>query len=293
MEGTTATISKATESLMAKINQRRASKRIHGDDRSEKMLGNCNALKMDCTFQMGLFEELGSSCIQVKEKRGGGIRHLKALKTTTMAQLGETGKEVFFSPNRKCKIGNANEFEFTMRDFTEDQLDPLTTLAQQYEKRKVKLLRPYPSCKKIDTDADETLNAATLPGESQNAPALTSESRCAAAASHGAVSIIGSPSETAFTTGTPSTSEFVSPMSSEILNAVAYVSTENDMLDKKGLIVVPKESFLIDEEIVLGYAFLDAFQDDIDDTLPVDPVQEESSLQDQNIVKTTRLRLRR
>ncbi|KAF4091506.1 hypothetical protein AMELA_G00037700 [Ameiurus melas] len=39
LEGTTATISKATESLMAKINQRRASKRIHGDDRSEKNVG--------------------------------------------------------------------------------------------------------------------------------------------------------------------------------------------------------------------------------------------------------------
>lgn len=54
--------------------------------------GNSNALRIERTFQMGLFEEVGSCRIQVKEIRGGGTRHLKAPKNATMAQLLETGK---------------------------------------------------------------------------------------------------------------------------------------------------------------------------------------------------------
>ena len=91
---------------------------------------------MERVFQMGLFEEVGAKNVQVKEKRGGGTRHLKDLKTATMGQLMEIGKELFF-PNGKSKIGNVNDFEFQIRDFTEDELDPLTTLGEQYEKRKV------------------------------------------------------------------------------------------------------------------------------------------------------------
>lgn len=61
---------------------------------------------------------------------------MKALKNATMAQLMETGKLLFF-PNGRCKLGNVTEFEFTMQDFTDDELERFTTLGQQYEYRKV------------------------------------------------------------------------------------------------------------------------------------------------------------
>ncbi|XP_031153067.1 uncharacterized protein si:ch73-30l9.1 [Sander lucioperca] len=216
LEGTTTTISKATESLMKKIKERQASKRSHGDDHSENLSGNSNALKMECVFQMGLFEEVWAKNVQVKEKRGGGTRHLKAL-TSTMAQLMEIGKELFF-PNGKSKIGNVNDFEFRIQDFTEDELDPLTTLGEQYEKRKVRMLRLYLSCIKID--AEEILNDATSPGESQNAVPLTRELLCAAAASYGAASTTGTTCGSDFTTGTPRTKA----STREIVQEPAHIS---------------------------------------------------------------------
>ena len=73
---------------------------------------------------------------------------MKAQKTTTMAQLLETGKELFV-PSGKSRLGDVCEFNFTMQDFTEEELDPMTTLGQQYEKRKVWMLRLYLSCKKM------------------------------------------------------------------------------------------------------------------------------------------------
>ena len=96
LEGTTS-VSKATSSLMSKLNHRWNAKRRHRDQRTEKLSGNSNAIKTERAFQMGLFEEVSGHHIQVKERRVRGTRHLKAQKTTTMAQLLET----FFSKWKK------------------------------------------------------------------------------------------------------------------------------------------------------------------------------------------------
>jgi len=148
-EGNT-TVSKATENLMSKLQGKRDRKRKHCDNRPEKLSGNSNAQKTERSYQMELFEEVRGSFVQIKEKRGGGTRHLKALKTATMGELLECGKKLFF-PNGKNKLGDLNEFEMKLRDFTEEELDPQTTLGEQYETRKVKMLRLYLSCQPILT----------------------------------------------------------------------------------------------------------------------------------------------
>lgn len=152
-----ATVSKATQNLMSKLQGKRDRKRKHCDNRSEKLSGNSNAQKTERSYQMGLFEEVRGSFVQIKEKRGGGLtRHLKALKSATMAELLECGKKLFF-PNGKNKLGDINEFEMKLRDFTEEELDPQTTLGEQYEMRKVKILRLYISCKRTDTTASANI----------------------------------------------------------------------------------------------------------------------------------------
>lgn len=150
LEGNTI-VCKATENLMAKLQGKHDRKRKHCDNRSEKLSGNTNAQKTERSYQMGLFEEVRGSFVQIKEKRGGGTRHLKALKSATMAELLECSKELFF-PNGKNKLGDINESELKLRDFTEE-VDPQTTLSEQFEMRKVKILRLYLSCKKTDTIA--------------------------------------------------------------------------------------------------------------------------------------------
>lgn len=175
-EGTSTTVSKATESLMTKLKQRRAFKSTRGDERSGKLLQNTNAAKMKRTYQMGLFEEVGDTLIQVKAKRGGGTRRLQAEKTATMAELTEVGKDLFF-PNGKCKLGDLKEFDFTMRDFTEEELDPLLTLGPHYENRNVKMLRLYLSCTKTDTgtpSATSTPRTLSAVGSAAASPPTTS-----------------------------------------------------------------------------------------------------------------------
>ncbi|MGL4646395.1 MAG: hypothetical protein ACRCVL_04685, partial [Cetobacterium sp.] len=157
LEGNSTTFSKATENLMSKLQEKRACKRKNGDNRSEKLSGNSNARKTERSYQMGLFEEIRDSFVQIKEKRGGGTRHLKALKSATMAELLECGKKLFF-PNGKNKLGDITEFDLKLRDFTEEELNSQTTLGEQYELRKVKMLRLYLSCKRIDTTPSTSIN---------------------------------------------------------------------------------------------------------------------------------------
>lgn len=74
-----------------------------------------------------------------------------------MAEIMEMGKKLFF-PRGKSKFGNIAEFKFTMRDFTEDLLDASTTLGDQYEVRRVKILRLYLTIDKISTCTPEDVD---------------------------------------------------------------------------------------------------------------------------------------
>lgn len=209
---------------------------------------------------MGLFEEVRGSFVQIKEKRGGGIRHLKALKSATMAELLECGKKLFF-PNGKNKLGDINEFEMKLRDFTEDELDPQTTLGEQYEMRKVKILRLYLSCKRTDTTASANIQRVDE-----------------------------------YVTESPSTSDMACEIDEEpvaitednsSITDLSFLSEDSIVLIEPGIMNVMHSSISVDEEIQFGYAVL---QDStiLDDTLPMDPVE---IVQDKP--QTTKLRLRR
>lgn len=57
--------------------------------------------------------------------------------------------------------------------FTEEELDTMTTFGQQYEIRKVKMLRLCVSCKMIERDTNEAGNDAASLGQSQLEQTLT------------------------------------------------------------------------------------------------------------------------
>lgn len=82
-----------------------------------------------------------------------------------------------------------------MRDFTEEALDPMITLGQQYERRKVRMLRLYLSCKKNEIYVNETRNYSASNVESENVWALESEPPHASA--HGTASAVTTPQGTA------------------------------------------------------------------------------------------------
>lgn len=245
----TGEISKAVQSLRAKLNGR--------IDKSNKLIGNSNALKTERRFQLGMFEKAGQSFVQVRERRGGGIRHLKAPKSTTMAEIKEMGKELFF-PRGKCTIGNVDEFDFSIRDFTEELLDPSATLGDQYELRKVKILRLYISAERktntvfVDVDdideldSDDLTEETFMPHDNQTLQASASE--------------------------TPAL----------LVNEVLQVSEEEQA-----------SQISIDEEIQIGYVLMDD-DVDLDDTLPMEVdnmmLGRQTALQPPRV---TRIKLRR
>ncbi|KAF5904415.1 uncharacterized protein DAT39_005874, partial [Clarias magur] len=147
-------VPRATGKPTSALHGKQAKRRKLTDNRSQKLSGNRNGQKTERCYQMGVFEEVRGSFVQIKVQRGGGTRQLKALKSTTMRELLECGKKLFF-PNGKNKLGHINEFELKLRDFTEKELDPQTTLGEQYEMRKVRMLRLYLSCKRTETTGSE------------------------------------------------------------------------------------------------------------------------------------------
>lgn len=247
------TVSKATENLMSKLQGKRDRKRKHCDNRSEKLSGNTNALKTERSFQMGLFEEVRGTFVQIKEKRGGGTRHLKASKSATMAELLEVGKELFF-PNGKNKLGDINEFELELRDFTEEELDPQTMLGEQYNIRKVKMLRLYLSCKRTET---QRVDEYVTQGPSTSVAAERNEESVAIAEDNSSIT------------------------------DSSFLSEDGVVFIEPGIMDVIHSSISIDEEIQFGYTVL---QDRtiLDGTLPMEPAE---IVQDKP--QATKLRLRR
>lgn len=208
---------------------------------------------------MVLFEEVCGSFVQIKEKRGGGTRHLKALKSATMAELLECGKELFF-PNGKNKLGDINEFELKLRDFTEE-VDPQTTLSEQYEMRKVKILRLYLSCKRTDTTASTSI---------QRVDEYVPEG----------------PSTSANSCECHEEPVAITEDNSSMIDS-SFLSEDGVVILEPGIMNVMHSSISIDEEIQFIYTVL---QDStiLDDTLPMDPAE---IVQDKP--QATKLRLRR
>lgn len=195
---------------------------------------------------MGLFEEIRGSFVQIKEKRGGGTRHLKALKSATMAELLDCGKKLFF-PNGKNRLGDITEFELKLRDFTEEELDLQTTLVEQYEIRKVKILRLYLSCKRLYTTPSSRIQSV---GEFASEKPSTSAKVCEC--EEGPVAI------------TEKNQLLVVDLPFLSDDSVVWIEPDTEN--------VTHSSISVDEEIQFGYAVLEDHTI-LDDTLPMDPVQ--------------------
>lgn len=294
-EKSSSIVSKATQSLREKIQLRRTGKRAHSDDRSQKLAGNLNALKNSRTYQIGLFEEVEGSFIQVRERKGGGVRHLKASKDTPVNELLNIGKDLFF-PQGKNKLGNINEFEFTLRDFTEAELDSSMTLGQLYNLRKVKLLRLYVSCKRIFMDAqDLTANQV----DSHLASSLHTHSKSTE------IVVDEHASEVAMLTSTPIklTTDTVMASTSTTDTRFLFIDANDEKLMSNtsplnfdGIDVLQEQntSVSVDEEIQIGYVYLPYDNDVLDDTLPVETaVVQPPSIGLYHENKVVKLRLRR
>lgn len=142
--------------LREKIGTRKMSSRRKGNA-SEGMARqrNCSAEKTSRKIEIGWLHFDSSEYHQVRTSNGGGTRHVTVEKTTTVAQILELGKELFF-PNRQSTKGHADDFIFEVCDFKRKQIPLDDTVGRLYEQTKLKLLRFYICTKEEGPSADHS-----------------------------------------------------------------------------------------------------------------------------------------
>lgn len=115
---------------------------------------NTSAEKTLRKIEIGWLHFYNNEYHQVRTSNGGGTRHATVEKTTTVAQILELGKELFF-PNGHSNKGQADDFTFEVCDFKRKQIPFNDTVGRLYEQTKLKLLRFY-ICTKEGLSTDQS-----------------------------------------------------------------------------------------------------------------------------------------
>ncbi|XP_056451417.1 uncharacterized protein LOC130386499 [Gadus chalcogrammus] len=186
-----------------KTDKRHTPNRVTLLERIREKIGNRKMLKTDChtpseshglsrkcnksgekvvrKIEIGWLHYSKPHYTQVRTRHGGGTRHTTVPKETTVEQVLETGKRLFF-PNGSSTKGPQHIFDFEVRDFKRNYIPLEETVGKLYESTKLKLLRFYICSKdkfsvedEIDSSTEDLEDLSTGSREQQpNAPAHAS-----------------------------------------------------------------------------------------------------------------------
>ncbi|XP_063049653.1 uncharacterized protein LOC134444147, partial [Engraulis encrasicolus] len=168
----TATRETLLERIKEKIGGRKmTSKGHHTPSGSHGMArkDNKNAEKQVRKIEIGWLHYNKSHYTQVRTRFGGGTRCTTVNKETTVQQVMETAKQLFF-PDGLSNKGPEEDFDFEMRDFKRNLIPLEDTVGTMYESTKLRLLRFYICSKDRLSDqssVDEDSDCATEDPEDQ------------------------------------------------------------------------------------------------------------------------------
>lgn len=130
-------VKKLRQRIGARITQTRHEETTHG-------MGNKHATKTTRRVELGWlhYSEETHSFHQVRARNGGGTRNLTVQKSVTMAELLQTGKNLFFSNGHSPK-GPVEDFQLDVRDYCHNILPLDVTVGQLYDQTKLRMLRIY------------------------------------------------------------------------------------------------------------------------------------------------------
>ncbi len=139
--------------LRAKIEARKlgskSSKTLHGKacvfPKENNLLArhkNVSAERTSRRIEIGWLHFGRNGYQQVRTNNGGGTRHLTVQKKTTVLQIMEMGKKLFF-PNGESPKGPETDLTFHVCDFKRNHIPMDSTVGDLYELTKLKLLRFY------------------------------------------------------------------------------------------------------------------------------------------------------
>lgn len=103
---------------------------------------NTAAEKTSRKIEIGWLHLGSNGYQQVRTNNGGGTRHATLEKTTTVAEILEIGKDLFFPDGHSTK-GRADDLTFDVCDFKRNKIPLDNTVGKMYEQTKLKLLRFY------------------------------------------------------------------------------------------------------------------------------------------------------
>ncbi|XP_039635786.1 uncharacterized protein LOC120545488 [Perca fluviatilis] len=156
--------------IKEKIGERKMSKKrchltseSHGLSRKHSKNGEKGVRKIE----IGWLHYSKPQYTQVRMRHGGGTRHTTVDKETTVEQVLETGKRLFF-PNGLSTKGPQQNFDFEVCDFKRNSISLEDTVGKLYESTKLKLLRFYICTKDKFSDqssVEEESESSTEDGE--------------------------------------------------------------------------------------------------------------------------------
>ena len=166
----------SAKGLLERISRRLS---VGGRTKSEKLTGNKNAKKVERQFELGWLNYENGELKQIKSKRGGGTRKLKMSCTTSVEEIMNKGKQLFFPNGTSVQHGPLDDFDVSITSFDRSPIPQMSTIGDLYDLTKVGMLRLY-ICTKIKDNgssgdkkiklklpttisADDNNNVQTLP----------------------------------------------------------------------------------------------------------------------------------
>jgi len=108
-----------------------------------KLNGNINAFKDSRSIRLGLISVSNKGYVkQIKLKEGGGLRNISVKKSTSILELKEMAKDLFFQDG-VSKIGSLSEFDFSILDFQEKKVVDTCTVEDMYNSAKLTTVKCY------------------------------------------------------------------------------------------------------------------------------------------------------
>ncbi|KAJ8317769.1 hypothetical protein KUTeg_004682 [Tegillarca granosa] len=109
-----------------------------------KHKGNKSAEKKTRKIELSYFhQDIKTKTIkQVRKNSGGGTRSMEVIKTTTMQQLLEKAKQLYFTDGESCR-GMLTDFNVKLSDVNFCDVKDDATVESYYDRQKMRLLRFY------------------------------------------------------------------------------------------------------------------------------------------------------
>lgn len=105
--------------------------------------GNQNATKDSRKVKFGIKSKLDDTFVNIRVKKGGGLRDITVKKSYKKRELIEQAKELYFGKFGTSKLGCVDDFSFDMQNFEEDILDDEISVGKLYEQTGLSKLTFY------------------------------------------------------------------------------------------------------------------------------------------------------